>query len=123
MTLINWFQIPVTDIDRAVKFYEFVCQTSLQRFDDARMKRAFFPMEPGNQDRTGGEIVQSPDDRPSVDGVTIYLNAPGGVDAAVERTLEAGGKIAVPKMSIGEHGFIALVIDTEGNQIGLHAMS
>ena len=123
MTLINWFQIPVTDIDRAVKFYSAVCQTSLQRMDDERMKRAFFPMEPGNPDRTGGELVQSPNDRPSADGVTIYLNAPDGVDAAVERAVAGGGSVCVPRMSIGEHGFIALVIDTEGNQIGLHAMS
>ena len=120
MTLINWFQIPVTDIDRAVKFYSAVCQTSLQRMDDERMKRAFFPMDP---ESTGGELVQSPNDRPSADGVTIYLNAPDGVDAAVERAVAGGGSVCVPKMSIGEHGFIALVMDTEGNQIGLHAMS
>ena len=123
MTLINWFQIPVTDIDRAVKFYSAVCQTSLERMDDERMKRAFFPHEPGNTERTGGELVQSPNDRPSVDGVTIYLHAPGGVDAAVERAVAGGGSVCVPRMSIGEHGFIALVMDTEGNQIGLHAMN
>ncbi len=123
MTLINWFQIPVIDIDRAITFYEAVCRTSLQRMDDERMQRAFFPMEPQNPDRTGGELVQSPNDRPSADGVTIYLNAPDGVDAAVERAVAGGGSVMVPKMSIGEHGFIALIMDTEGNQIGLHAMN
>ena len=123
MKLLNWFQIPVTDIDRAVKFYESVMQTTLQRGDDARMKRAFFPMDPENHDRTGGELVQSPDDRPSKEGVTIYFNSEDGVDAFLARVSAAGGQMTMPRTSIGEWGFIGLFVDSEGNQIGVHGIS
>ena len=122
MKILNWFQIPATDIDRAVKFYETVLQTAFHRMDDGRSKHAFFGVDTLGTDRTGGEILQSPDDRPSTDGVTLYLDAPGGVDATLSRVEPAGGKISRPKMSIGENGVIALIIDTEGNEIGLHSM-
>ena len=123
MKLLNWFQIPVTDIDRAVKFYEAVMQTKLERLDDERMKRAFFPHDPAQHERTGGELVQGPDDRPSRDGVTIYFNSEDGVDACLARVVSAGGTVTLPRTSIGEWGFIGLITDTEGNGIGVHGMS
>lgn len=122
MKLLNWFQIPVLDIDRAVKFYETVLKTSLQRLDDERMKRAFFPMDPANHDRTGGELVQGADDQPSLNGVTIYFNSDDGVDAFLAHVRDAGGMVTQPRTSIGEHGFIGLFVDTEGNQLGVHGL-
>ena len=123
MKLLNWFQIPVTDIDRAVKFYESVMQVTLNRMDDDRMKRAFFPMDMENHDRTGGELVQHPDDRPSKEGVTIYFNSEDGVDAFLARVATAGGQMTMPRTSIGEWGFIGLFVDSEGNEIGVHGIS
>ena len=123
MKLLNWFQIPVTDIDRAVKFYETVMQTKLERLDDERMKRAFFPHDATHHDRTGGELVQSPNDQPSKDGVTIYFNSEDGVDACLARVVAAGGTVTLPRTSIGEWGFIGLIVDTEGNGIGVHGLS
>ena len=123
MKLLNWFQIPVTDIDRAVKFYEAVMQTKLERLDDERMKRAFFPHSTEHPDRTGGELVQGPDEKPSRDGVTIYFNSEDGVDACLARVVAAGGQVTQPRTSIGEWGFIGLVTDSEGNGIGVHGMS
>jgi predicted enzyme related to lactoylglutathione lyase len=123
MKLLNWFQIPATDIDRAAKFYEAVMKTKLERMEDARMKRAFFPMDMANHDRTGGELVQSPDDKPSPDGVTIYFNSDDGVDACLARVEAAGGKVTMRRTSIGEYGFISLFRDTEGNGIGVHGMT
>ena len=123
MTLLNWFQIPVTDIDRAVKFYQSVMKTTLDRLDDERMKRAFFPMDMANHDRTGGELVQSAEDQPSLNGVTIYLNSDDGVDHFLARVRAADGMVTHPRTSIGEHGFIGIFVDTEGNHIGVHGMS
>ena len=68
------------------------------------------------------KILQLPDEQPSTSGVTLYLNAPDGVDATLARVEAAGGKITRPKMSIGENGVIALILDTEGNEVGLHGM-
>ena len=48
-------------------------------------------------------------------------NAEGRLDAIVGRVEQAGGKVEQPKTSIGEHGFIALIRDTEGNVVGLHS--
>lgn len=54
-------------------------------------------------------------------GTLVYFSSD---DCAIEssRVEMAGGKIFKPKMSIGQYGFIALVMDTEGNMIGLHSM-
>jgi len=38
-----------------------------------------------------------------------------------ERVPAAGGTIIRPKFSIGDHGSVAIVTDTEGNMIGLHS--
>lgn len=57
--------------------------------------------------------------RPSPDGAIVYLDAPG-LDAVLSRVERAGGKVVMPRTDIGEPGFIALVVDTEGNRVGLH---
>jgi predicted enzyme related to lactoylglutathione lyase len=85
-------------------------------------KHAFFAMDTLESERTGGEIIQSPNSKAAQDGMLIYLNAPGGLDAVLGRVQQAGGKILAPKMSIGENGFIAIILDAEGNRIGLHSV-
>ncbi|MDB6121605.1 MAG: hypothetical protein JWQ71_598 [Pedosphaera sp.] len=122
MKIINWFQIPATNIDRAVKFYGATLNASFHEMATETEKHAFFAMDTLESEWTGGEIVQSPQLKPSADGATIYFNASGGVDAVLDRVEKAGGKILLPKTSIGENGFIALILDTEGNKIGLHSM-
>ncbi len=121
MKIINWFQIPATDFQRAVKFYQTALNASLHAMEHGDERHAFFAFDTLETLRTGGEIVQSPRHKPSTDGVTIYLSAPGGVDAVLAKVEPAGGKIVTPKMSIGENGVIALILDTEGNKIGLHS--
>ena len=51
----------------------------------------------------------------------IYFSC---IDCAVEaeKAARSGGKIETAKKSVGQYGYIALVIDTEGNIIGLHSM-
>jgi len=122
MRIINWFQIPATDIDRAVKFYEEVFKVGFHRMDHMGDKHAFFALDTLETLRTGGEIVQSPHNQPSREGVLIYLGAQEGVDAVLSRAEKAGGQILMTKTSIGENGFIGLILDTEGNRIGVHSM-
>jgi predicted enzyme related to lactoylglutathione lyase len=124
MKIINWFQIPATDMDRAVKFYTAVLGASFHRMEHGGSKHAFFAMDTLESERTGGEIVQSAMfGKPGQDGTTIYLSAPGSLKTVLERVEPAGGKIVMPHTGIGENGFIALVLDTEGNRIGLHSMT
>ncbi|MDB6064362.1 MAG: glyoxalase/bleomycin resistance protein/dioxygenase [Pedosphaera sp.] len=122
MKIINWFQIPAVNLDRAMKFYGDILNATFHQMAMGTEKHAFFALDTQGSERTGGEIIQSAKLKPSVDGVIIYFDAPGGVDAVLSRVEKAGGKITVPKTGIGEFGFIALVLDTEGNQIGLHSM-
>ncbi len=122
MKIISWFQIPAVDLDRAVRFYGTVLNATFHRMEDAACKHAFFAMDTLETLRTGGELYQSTQGKPSSDGTLVYFTAPDGVDATLSRVEKAGGKIVMPKMSIGENGVIALVLDTEGNKIGLHSM-
>ncbi|HYE33377.1 MAG TPA: VOC family protein [Methylomirabilota bacterium] len=120
--IITWFQIPARDIDRATNFYTAVVGGRFHRIDDPHGgKHAFFRFDQMEPLRTGGEIYQGPREEPSSSGVLIYLAAPEGLDAAVKKVAPAGGQVVMPRLAIGEHGVIALIIDTEGNRIGLHA--
>ena len=122
MKIINWFQIPVSDLKRAVNFYSTVFKMSFHEMEHQGEKHAFFAMDAKDSQMTGGELVQSVNCKPGRDGVTIYLNPTDGLDAALMRLPASGGKIIMPKTSIGENGWIALVEDTEGNKIGIHSM-
>lgn len=123
MKIITWFQIPASNLDRAVRFYTDIVGASFHRMENAEGKHAFFALDTMDTLRTGGEIVESAAfGKPGQEGVTIYLSAPGGVDAVVAKVPAAGGKVLVPKTAIGENGFYAIILDSEGNRIGLHSM-
>lgn len=121
MKIINWFQIPALDINRATKFYGEVFKAAFHRMEAMGEQHAFFALDTLESLRTGGEIIQSPRQTPSQDGTLIYLNAPDGVDAVLARVEKAGGKMLLAKTSIGENGWIAIILDTEGNRIGVHS--
>ena len=121
MKIINWFQIPVTDINRAVKFYGDVFKASFHRIDAMGEQHAFFALDTMETLRTGGELVQTTRNKPSQEGAIIYLNAPDGVDAVLSRVASGGGKVLLAKTSIGENGWIGIILDTEGNRIGVHS--
>jgi uncharacterized protein len=115
--VINWFEIPAVDLDRAARFYEAVLVTTLKRESVPGTDMAIFPH--GADDAPGGALVKR-GGKPSSTGTLIYLDAKGDLDAAVARAEKAGGKVAVPKTDIGKDGAFAVVVDTEGNAVGLH---
>jgi predicted enzyme related to lactoylglutathione lyase len=116
---LNWFEIPVTDMKRAVTFYEATLNVKLREELFAGTPNAMFPYE--QKAGVGGALVLDTKRKPSRDGAVIYLPAADGVDKAAARAKKAGGTVLVEKLDIGDPGFIAIVIDTEGNQVGLHA--
>ncbi len=115
---INWFEIPTTDLDRAVAFYETVLGVSLKREVFGGVRMAHFPYS--GPSPASGALVQDAKRRPSGEGVLIYLNAQGQLDACLERVPTAGGSVLAPKMDIGDPGYIATFRDTEGNVVALH---
>ncbi|UTW66352.1 VOC family protein [bacterium SCSIO 12643] len=118
---LNWFEIPATDINRAQKFYEtiFEIEMEVHEMDDTVM--AFFPWTPGSGKATGA-VGQSPNHTPSMDGTMVYLNANPAMDPVLARVEAAGGQILLPKTDIGNHGFMAFIMDTEGNRVGVHSI-
>ena len=120
---ISWFEIPSTDLARATKFYETIFDIKLNPLDLPEIKMRLFPLE-DNMNGVGGAIVDSGGfHKPSsTDGPLLYLNANPDVQNVLDKVEAAGGKIIVPKMSIGEYGFMGAFIDTEGNRIALHSV-
>ena len=119
MNAINWFEIPATDFDRAVTFYESLLQTQLNRMLFDGTPNALFPYAEAG---VGGAVVDAPYAKPSVDGAVVYLNAQNMsiLDEALKRAESLGGRIVMPKTDLGDVGYMALLIDTEGNRVGLH---
>lgn len=117
---LNWFEIPVLDISRAKKFYESIFEIRMEEMEMPDMKYAMFPYEPAKGKLSGG-LAQSPMHTPGTTGSILYLNANPDLQLIVDRIEKAGGQITMPKTSIGENGFMAFFIDTEGNSMGLHS--
>ena len=118
---INWFEIPVVDFARAKKFYEVVLGTELQTMEAMGMTMAFFPADFQNGE-IGGGIVTGNGSEPSNKGSLVYLNGGEDLSTPLSRIEAAGGKIVLPKTSIGPNGFMAHFEDTEGNKVALHSM-
>ena len=117
---INWFEIPAVDFDRAKTFYERVLDIKMIiPFPDT--KYAMFPADMQNGE-IGGGLTQEEGAVPAPQGTLIYLNGGENLDVPLARVEAAGGKVIMPKTSIGENGFMARFIDTEGNRIAFHSM-
>ena len=115
-----WFEIYVQDLARAKAFYESVFQLKLERLNSPDVELWAFPMEMGKWG-AGGALVKMEGVSSGGNSTIIYFSCE---DCAVEsaRVIAAGGKIQREKWSIGEYGFIALAVDSEGNVIGLHSL-
>ncbi|WP_276502456.1 VOC family protein [Terrimonas pollutisoli] len=121
---ISWFEIPSTNLERATKFYEAIFSISLIPMDLPNIKMRMFPID-DPLTGIGGAVVDSGGfHKPSAsDGPLIYLNGNPDVQNVLDKVEAAGGSIVVPKTEISpEYGFMAVIVDTEGNRIGLHSI-
>jgi len=116
-----WFEIPAADLDRACRFYNSVLATSLKPTQFGSETLAVFPYEAPS---ISGCLLQLENPRPAAEGTTIYLNADPSLDDALARVTPAGGTVVVPRTALPPGmGFFARIQDTEGNVVGLHAIS
>jgi predicted enzyme related to lactoylglutathione lyase len=122
--VITWFEIPVTDLQRARKFYETILDIEMMSGADGSEPAVFFPYNPDVIQATSGRVTGvlslSEKNHPSATGTLVYLNASPEIQAVLDRVEAAGGQIVAQKTKIPP-GFIAVIIDSEGNRIGLHA--
>ena len=121
--VVGWFEIPVTHMDRAVKFYESVFDVKMQIEKMGPLDMAWFPgVESG--EGASGSLVYAPDHyTPSEKGTLVYFTAQSGdLNNNLSRVEAAGGKILQGKSLITEDiGYMAVCLDTEGNRIALHS--
>ena len=118
-SVINWFDIAATNLSRAVRFYETVLGTRLIQENMLGAQMAIFPAKPG--EATGAIMVRE-GVTPGAGGTTIYLKAGNDLSTPLGRVEAAGGKVVFPKTFIKEgFGYFAILIDTEGNSVGLHS--
>jgi predicted enzyme related to lactoylglutathione lyase len=125
--MIVWADIPVTDLDRAMKFYGAVVQHEFITVEGMPGIGVPAPEQSGSADAPPDEmsvafdLAMTENNQPSMTGCTIYLNAQSGPEAMLERAAKAGGEILMPVTDMGEMvGSIGFFKDTEGNRIGVH---
>jgi uncharacterized protein len=120
---INWFEIPVTDFDRAKKFYQNIFDFEMPEntMGDARMGFLLYDFQNGGR---GGAIVYHPSFyTPAENGTLVYLNCEPDLSIVLSRVEAAGGSVTKPKTLVAENlGYWALIKDSEGNRVALHSM-
>ena len=117
---VNWFEIYVADMERARKFYEGVLGKEMMPIpspDEGEM--VAFPWEEGAPNSSGA-LVKHADGQPGMGGTMVYFQC-DDVSNEIGRVEENGGTVMQGKTNIGDHGFIAMFEDTEGNAVGLHS--
>lgn len=115
---IVWADIPVLDLDRAMEFYAAVLARKISKIEMPGCTFAVIEHEGGN----GGCLVPADgDSKPSATGPLMYLNCGGRLEQAEAQVAKRGGKVLIPKQSIGPHGFRSVILDSEGNRIALHS--
>lgn len=119
--LISIVEIPVSDFQRAVTFYQTVLEITIEEAEMGGTQMGVFPSD---GETVNVVLVKGDDYKPTTDGAVLYLNAGEDLQPVLERVEQNGGEVILPKTEIApEMGFYALFIDTEGNKAGLHSVS
>jgi len=111
-----WFDLPVSDLERAATFYRAVLNIGVDVMKFGPVEFAVLAHDQGN----GGCLVVQPEAITSV-GALLYLNANGRIRDAVAQAVKLGGKVMEDVQATGSHGFRAVILDSEGNRVALHS--
>ena len=116
----SWVEIPVTDMHRAITFYESVFDITLQPMNFGGLEMAWFP-NAGDAYGATGTLIKQESYVPSEKGPLVYF-ACENLQNELDRVVAAGGKIYQPKTLISEdHGYMGVMIDSEGNRVAFHS--
>jgi predicted enzyme related to lactoylglutathione lyase len=115
-----WFELPTTDLQRAETFYRAVFGFPLRRETscDGSLLMSVFDV-PDTEFK--GALVKGEHFTPGLNGALVYLNAGRDLSEPLSRVEGAGGRVVMPKTAIGQYGYIAMFLDSEGNRVGLHS--
>lgn len=116
---ISMFEIPATDISRAIYFYQSLLDIKIEKMNVEGMHLGILPYE---GQLVHGVIIQADGYKPSADGVTMYLNAGENLQVVLDRVEKNGGRILMPKTAhADESGYFAIFLDSEGNKMALNS--
>jgi len=116
---ISIFEIPATDISRAIEFYQAILDMNIEKVEMPGMEMGILPYE---EQAVTGVILKEEGLRPSADGVTIYLNGGENLQIILDRVERNNGKVLIPKTAHADDmGYFAIFLDSEGNKMGLHS--
>lgn len=124
--VLTWFEIAVSNTARAKEFYESILdiEMSTRVFPETNEELTFFPYDPNVRQALSGRVTgvlsKSKNRIPSEKGTFVYINASPNIQTVLDKVEKAGGKIVLPKTE-APFGLIAIIINSEGNRIGLHA--
>jgi predicted enzyme related to lactoylglutathione lyase len=118
----TWFEIPVTDLQRAKIFYQNVLQATFKDEAMGAYQLAIFEAEQG---AVSGMLVLGENYQPSQTGAVVYFNGGEDLSSPLHRVVQHGGSVLVPKTPIhdGDCGYFAMFLDSEGNRVGLYSVS
>lgn len=120
--MVGWFEIPVTDMDRAKKFYDTVFEIEISVHDMNELVMGWFPFAEGKSGASGSLVKHKDFYFPSENKGTLVYFSCKDLQEQLVRVGPAGGKVIQPKKEIGPgHGFMAIFIDSEGNRVALHS--
>jgi hypothetical protein len=120
MSALNWFEIPVKDLQTAAAFYTKVTGQRLEVVRYNNVPHAIFAPTDASPAGVRGALIEDPERTPGATGTVIYLAVADGVQAALDRARGIGATIVEPLTDLGEHGTCALIQDRDGNLVGLH---
>lgn len=122
--MIGWFEIPVREMGRAVSFYQQVFDVELTLTNVGSLEMGWFPFDEKLPGAPGSLVKNDEYYQPSTEGILIYFSSQvGDLSVELSRVQGAGGTILIPKTLISEDiGYMALILDTEGNRIALHSI-
>jgi predicted enzyme related to lactoylglutathione lyase len=112
-----YFEIPVSDIDRAIEFYGAVLDLTFTRTVIDHYEMALFPFDerlPG----ISGALSKGDVYRPTHEGVILYMRT-ADIRDTLQRVTANGGRIVLEITSATEWGCVAEFEDSEGNRVGL----
>jgi predicted enzyme related to lactoylglutathione lyase len=116
----TYFEIPVNNMERAIKFYSFVFKVDFVKETIHECEMAFFPYSDG--EGISGALAKGEIYKPTIDGSLIYL-ATKSIDDTMKRVIEMRGGELFPKTAVSNIGFSAEFKDCEGNRVALFESS
>ena len=118
---IVWCDIPVQELDRAIRFYSALVGQAVKKQEYPGFAIGLLPG--GGPDPSGClYLPEGGENQPGANGPLVYFNCSGRLDDAIAQAESHGGKVVHAKHKIGDHGFRAVILDSEGNRIALHSM-